>query len=138
MNSPKTISPTSHFCLDIPGDVRQQVDCGVASFWHNPEEVVLQMSSYCRKTGQQVCANTRLQDRLIKEDLVDVCPVNVTPERCCDAAAATGVDHDGVKWLFGYAVWPDLAIFYSILGKKVTFTTKSRWACDAIRTIRRD
>ena len=137
MKGSKTISPSSHYCLDLPAEIHEQYEGGVASFWHDKTDVVLQTSSYFRTEGDQVGAQRRLQERLHNELFTSLRPVEVTPARCSDAAAATGLDEEGLQWILGYAVWPDLAVFYSICGKQETFASKSPWACEAVRSMRR-
>jgi hypothetical protein len=135
-NDLKAISPTGSYLISLPADISSEKDERVVSFWKSGKEALLQISSYVRETGPQVSATERLKARLDKERLTDVKTENMAIPHCPDCAAASG-NEDGVKWLYCYAVWPDLTVLITISGPPGELEQQRLWAYEALRSLRR-
>jgi hypothetical protein len=107
------------------------------SYWLQGHEVLLQLSSYARVEGKQVSATDRVKVRLAKENLSDVKIEHISIPSCPDHAAMSGVDIQQYRWLFCYAVWPDLTILATISGPANEFGEHGKWATNALDSIRR-
>ena len=137
MSNTKTFSPTGSYWINLPSDVEEEKDERVASYWKSGSEVLFQSSSYSRNEGKQISASHRLKARLASEALSDVKEESFSIPSCPDCAAASGVDAEGYRWLYCYAVWPDLTILITISGPPQELKEKGSWALDAVRSIRR-
>jgi len=133
----KTLNPTESYCISLPDDIAEDYDERVASYWKEGHSLLLQVSSYIRHEGPQVSAAERLKSRLQQESLLNVSwDVCVTID-CPDLDTAVGIDCEGVRWIYVYAVWPDLTIFASISGDDKDVKDNRNWALEAINSIRR-
>ena len=137
MRNTRTVSPTGSYWIDLPSDVEEEKDERVASYWKPGSEVLVQTSSYLRDEGQQVCSSDRLKARLAREALSEIREENISIPSCPDCAAASGIDTDGYRWLYCYAVWPDLTILITISGRPQELKEQDKWALDALRSLRR-
>lgn len=137
MNYLKTVTPTGSYKIDIPDDVVENIEERVISYWKPNENVLLQLSSYLRIEGEQVNAKQRLNDRLRKESLKNVTYENIGPKGCPDVAAASGIDEEGIRWFYCYAVWPDLTVFITISGPVEELRKFGNWAFNALNSLRR-
>lgn len=137
MDTFRTISPTESYEMDIPEDAVEDIDGNVTSYWRSGEDVLLQVSSYRRIEGEQVVAKQRLSERFTCESLVDVAEEDLGLENCPDIAAVSGTDDQGVRWIYCYAVWPDLTVFVSVSGQSSELRKHDNWALRTVRSIRR-
>jgi hypothetical protein len=101
------------------------------------KEVLLQVSSYARTEGKQVAANERLKIRMAEESLSAVKVENIPVPSCPDCAAISGIDEQGCRWYFCYAVWPDLTILLTISGSPDELLKHGAWAFDGLKSIAR-
>jgi hypothetical protein len=127
----RTITPSIHYSIRVPHDVRQQQDEEVLSLWREENSRVLQFSSRFRGSGQQVSAGERLADRIAKGGSCSEVEIKCAAD--CDVAAAQMTDGDVVWWHI-YLVTPKLAIYATI-----SFPIDSeafQWAVDAVGSIR--
>jgi hypothetical protein len=127
----KTITPSPHYSLRLPNDIREQYDDGVLSLWRDDAPTALQISSKLRESGEQVSAEERLADLIAKGGSWS--PLKITCDADCETAAASTTD-DTFVWWHVYLVCPYLAIYAT-----VSFPTESevdRWAVEAIQSIR--
>lgn len=131
----RVITPTDSYSLRLPKEVVGQYEDRTASFWKPGEGTLLQVSSYVRLEGPQVPAGIRL-DELLSRERLKVITRNVTEQvECPDWAAALAEDDEGVRWLYGYAVWPDLCVMVSISGIPQELANAGTWAFDALRSL---
>jgi hypothetical protein len=133
----RVANPSESYTISLPDDVTEDYDGRVASFWKDGQSLLLQMSSYLRYEGTQVCAADRLDSLLKQVALQDVSRNVSISIDSPDVEAAVGFDADGVKWIYIFAVWLDLAILISISGAPLDFVANNNWAFNAIRSIRR-
>ena len=137
MNYLKTVTPAGSYKIDIPVDIVENIEERVTSYWKPNENVLLQLSSYLRIEGEQVNAKQRLNERLKKESLKNVMYENIGPKDCPDVAVASGIDEEGIRWFYCYAVWPDLTVFISISGTIEELKKSGKWAFNAVDSLRR-
>jgi hypothetical protein len=130
------VHPTPSYSLELPSDVRSEVEGRVSSYWREGSDILLQVSSYKRESGPQVGAMRRLDDRLSKGHLTGVRTINLQCEGCEDVACKIGFSPDGLEWIYCYAVWPHLAVFGTVSGKQVGESDAVEWALDALRSLR--
>ena len=133
----KTLNPTGSYCISLPDDVAEDYDERVASYWKEGHSLLLQVSSYIRHEGPQVSAAERLDARLQQESLSGVSRDVCITIDCPDIETAGGIDCEGTRWVYVYAVWPDLTIFASISGDDKDVRDNSCWALEAINSILR-
>jgi len=133
----KKVSPTDSYSLVIPEDVIEEYDGRVASYWKKDHDTLLQLSSYRRMEGEQVTANERLLSRLKQENLKKVKILAEPVIDCPDIASAEGMDHEGLWWLYIYAVWNDLTILITVTDQRAGILKRVTWVSEAIKTIRR-
>lgn len=137
MASKRIVSPTGSYFMDVPLACHEEFDGRVASYWLAESDVLLQTSSYSRARGMQVSANERLEARIAREGFVNVIRAAISVSACPDVAAAWGVDHSGLRWLFVYAVWPDLTVLATISGHPDDIEINGVWALEAVSSLRR-
>lgn len=128
--------PTPSYSIDLPEAIESELDKTVSSFWLSGSDVLLQVSSYARIDGTQVGANQRLNERLSKSSLTAIHDFELRCESCPDFACTSGLDLEGVEWIYCYAVWPHLAVFATISGRTTSLANESAlWAFNAIRSL---
>lgn len=137
MESLKTVNPTGSYTIKLPINVLENNDDRVTSYWLEGQEVLLQLSSYARIEGNQVSANDRLKDRLNAENLSDPKIESISISACPDCAAMSGIDDQGYRWIYCYAVWPDLTILITVSGRQSELAKHGAWAFDALKSIHR-
>jgi hypothetical protein len=131
------VRPTRSYELDVPQEVQEDVDEQVASYWLPGKSGLLQVSSTTRVSGEQVAAGQRLTERLSSEQLTDVREEVVDVDACPDVAAASGFDAEGTRWLYCYAVWPDLAILATVSGDRTELQADGNWPWATLASLRR-
>ena len=129
--------PFPSYSVDLPEDVKSDIDGRVSSFWMDGRDGLLQLSSYTRQDGPQVGAAERLMDRLSKGELTILHDIELYCESCEDFACKSGVNREGVQWIYCYAVWPNLTVFATISGLPAVFAGNSAgWAFSAVRSLK--
>jgi len=134
-NAMRTVSPTGSYYIDVPEHIKEDVDERVVSYWIPGDTILLQLSSYTRRKGQQVSAKERLAVRLNRDQLTHVQSERLKITDCSDVVAASGQDQQETRWLYIYAVWPDIAIFATVsapLGVSLGIS----WAMISLRSLR--
>lgn len=137
MTNSKPVSPTGSYVMTLPVDICEDKDERVVSYWLPQNEVLLQASNYTRAEGQQVSANERLKTRIANENLSERMVVNISIPSCPDCAAMSGIDDQGCRWLYCYAVWPDLTILTTISGRPDELAKHGAWAFNGLKSITR-
>jgi hypothetical protein len=135
INRVKSVNPTGSYVISLPAGVCEDKDNRVASYWLPGKEVLLQVSSYVRTEGKQVAAKERLKNRMAEESLAAVKLENMPVPSCPDCAAMSGIDEQGGRWYFCYAVWPDLTILLTISGSPDELLKHGAWAFDGLKSI---
>jgi hypothetical protein len=133
----KSASPAGSYCITLPANICEDKDERVTSYWVPDSEVLLQLSSYSRFEGQQVCAHDRLEARLAQEQLSDVRKEDILIPSSPDCAAISGSDDEGCRWFCCYAVWPELTILATISGRPDELTKSGAWAFESLKSISR-
>lgn len=133
----RDICPTGSYCISVPDDVAEDYDGQVASFWKEGANLLLQVSSYARYEGAQVGAQERLRRRLERESLHDISHSPPVSPNCPDWAAASGIDEEGVEWIFIYAVWDDLTILLTVSRSSGDLRSVDCWTTEAVNSLRR-
>lgn len=131
----KTLSPAGSYSLSVPSNIAEEIDGHSISLWVPRDETLLQISSRRREDGDQVGAHERLRARLQIRPLINVHAESLQIEGCPDVAAARADDDDKSRWLFVYAVWPDLSVFLTISHPEA-LPIRPSWAMEAVRSLR--
>jgi len=121
----------------LPDNVCEDKDDRVMSYWLQGHEVLLQLSSNARVEGKQVSANDRLKSRLVKENFSDLKIESISIPSCPDCAAMSGIDDKKYRWIYCYAVWPDLAVLITISGRPDELAKHGAWVFDGLKSISR-
>lgn len=129
--------PSLKYQLMIPDATQKREDPGIVSFWQDDCDIVLQLSSLHRFADEQVSADQRLNEAVMRMDMTNVVRERIEIDACPDVAAATMIDPEKSIWTYCYAVWPDLAVFATIGGATNTFYERRGWAVEAICSIKR-
>lgn len=133
----RSYRPSPNYQLMIPDGTQKREDPDIVSFWQDDCDIVLQLSSRYRFSGEQISADQRLNEAVVRMDMTNVVREQIEIETCPDVAAATMIDPEKSTWTYCYAVWPDLAVFSTIGGATSTFYERRGWAIETIRSIRR-
>lgn len=133
----KRVMLTRSYGIEVPTDTVEEVDGPVVSYWIPGKATLLQLSSMRRAAGDQVEAGQRLAERIASGDLRDVRTERLEIDKCPDVASASGLDEESTRWVYCYAVWPDLAVFLSVSGPPGELEADGTWAFDSVRSIRR-
>ena len=130
------VRPSPSYELSLPADVSQAFAGIVASFWRD-STLALQLSSYKRKTGEQISAAERLNDRMndCKEEW-SVWSEKVHPDTGIDQATGQFIDANGIVWLHSYLVWPYFTIYATLSAPNLLTNTANAWALKGIASIR--
>lgn len=134
----KLIKPSNSYHLTLPANIVESYGGGVSSFWIAGEQLLLQLSSFIRREGEQIDAATRLRDRIKKSSnpkqwIPWAVPSAVTPN--ADRAGAEITDEKGVLWIHAYFVWPHLTVYATISGTPQAVTSPGNWALAALQTM---
>ena len=133
------LRPTESYEISLPDDVLQEFDGGVSSFWRPHSGTALQLSSHARRSGAQVSAHQRLNERIemtrnasnwIRLD-------GFQGDWCPDVAAATSTNNNGSVWTHAYLVWPDLAVYATVMRPADEDANSDEWRIRAIKSVRR-
>ena len=133
--TPRTVSPSPSYHLQLPEEICEQYDNGVSSYWMNGSSLLLQLSSYVRGKGDQIKAQDRLRERMAKHaETWKVLKVSIHPD-VLDQASAEFVDENGLRWIHAYLVWPHLTIYATISGPKELLAEQDNWAVKSFRSV---
>jgi len=125
--------PFPSVSLLLPGDVVEENDSTVASYWKQGDECLVQVSSFLRKDGQQISAAERLSERMANGG--EWHPFSLPRQiEGCEIAAARTSDDQGLTWVHVYLVWEWLAVHVTVSGQGEL--SKYDWAWDALLSIR--
>lgn len=124
------------YSIDVPPDLRREVDDRVTSFWREGESLLLQLSSLRRSEGRQIKAIERLHDRLTRESRTEREAVTLAASSP-DRAGALFVDDKGFQWVYYYLVWPDLTVLATISDQSGNKELLKSWASRAVESIKR-
>ena len=127
-------SPTNSFALELPADIQTEVDGRTSSYWRPGEETVLQVSSYSREIGDKTTAEERLLARIDRAELVGAERISIPMPSCSDVSAARHLDGQGFNWLYIYATWPKLTVFFTVAFPKGS-ELSAQWATTAIGSV---
>lgn len=126
--------PTGSYSITLPSDVVADYDGRVASYWLPGDNALLQLSSYKRSEGPQICASERLRDRVAGEGIACGRPFAVDITDCPDVAAVEWEDEEGFAWVMCYLVWPHLAVLATISASDdEERNARTWWAFEALR-----
>lgn len=129
-------NPSPSYHLALPSDIREERDNRVSSFWLDGQPLLLQLSSYVRKHGEQLHAFERLSQRMKKSDNQwRIWETSVHSDPRVDQATAEVTEGDGLLWVHSYIVWPHLTIYATISGPQDLVRDNTNWAFQALRTV---
>lgn len=133
----RKVNPTGSFSIHLPEGVQEDCDESVMSYWLPGSNVLLQLSSYRRESGEQISAAVRLRERLgvAYDEAVGGEAIQIA--ECPDIGVASETDDEGTRWVYCYAVWPDLTILATISGLPNDIRNDGGWALEAITSIRK-
>jgi hypothetical protein len=112
----KRATPFPSLALSLPDDIEEDNDSTVASYWKQNDSCLLQISSFRRDRGPQVCSDAAF-------DGTDASPGDwktITLTRAiegCDIAAASIKDEQNTSWVHAHLVWEWLAVHATISTK---------------------
>ncbi len=130
------IEITKSYTIDIPENVIEDVDGTVTSYWKKGEDSALQLSSIYLRTGDQIPAQQRMDERLARKE--NVSPTAFQVETVApDHAGITFVDEQGTLWLYVYLVWSDLSIFATVFVPHDGINLRDTWQYQSMKSIRR-
>lgn len=132
-------TPTPHYAIELPRVVMEDYEDRVSSFWVAHSSLALQISTYLGTESRNgPVAGERLRERMRRcEGVWQAEDISLRHDPDCDRAAASVIDEDGVMWVHAYFTWPDFAIYATLSGKPEEVGTKTNWALDALKSIRR-
>jgi hypothetical protein len=135
----KLIKPSNSYELTLPSSIEEKYEGGVSSFWMPGEQLLIQLSSFIRKDGEQIDAATRLRDRIEKSSNPTqwkTLPVTLPAMPNVDRAGSEITDENGVLWIHAYFVWPHLTVYVTISGPSEVVRNPGNWAFGGLRTMR--
>ena len=133
----KTIRPSSSYELQVPDDAVEEVDERVISVWRADEQLLLQLSSFVRESGEQISAEKRLADRMVKEKQEwEIVSIVSRPSGNVDVAGGQTKGPNGTIWYHIYLTWPHFTIYSTISGPGNELSSEERWPFLALRSIK--
>ena len=85
------------FTIVQPKGTRQKRDPDLTNYWRTEEDVILRLSSYRRKEGEQIWAAERMRDLLFRENREDAETLTLSA-KSPDQASVTFFDGDGFTY----------------------------------------
>src|SRR5262249_15984564 len=132
----KRVRPSSSYHLDLPEQTREQYDGRVSSFWLEGSPLLLQLSSYIRRHGEQVSSRERLRDRVAQHAVHwDIWDAKIHPDTTIDQATGEFIDDEGLLWVHSYLGWPHLTIYTIISGPKELVQATDNWAMQSLKSL---
>lgn len=133
----RVVKPSASYELMLPDDICEQSEGNVSSFWVQGGPLLLQLSSYLRAEGEQVPAETRLSERMVKHsEKWSTWKTNIYADPVVDQATAHFTDENGTVWIHAYLVWPHLTVYATISGPEELTRNQNNWAVQGLRSIR--
>jgi hypothetical protein len=135
----KIVNPTKSYNIMLPDDIKEDYNDIVMSFWREGGDLLLQLSSHKRESGDQVEAQDRLKAK-IESVGGEWKPYELSIEGQGEEQRISGAytkNENGIVWLHVYLTWPNLMIYATISGKHEVEVLNSNWALDAIQKIKR-
>jgi hypothetical protein len=126
-------TPFPSITIELPDDILEEHDDGVASYWKKDAECLLQISSHVRVDDKpQVSALERLAERTRTGN--GWRPFNLPCEIThCETAAALTTNETGASWVHVYLVWRWVAVYITV--SRAGDPATCDWAWDAVSSI---